>query len=230
MVWNFRVEMLNSFPQVVKYLLVKHCIHYLPRWYKLLVDDSLWVGNDSEHGFHFWFAHSGLLWSRWLSCVPLWTLSFGLQIILETQSFIHGYPRSKTFGSLMTQSNSSWEITKHLSLFSSDRILTIRFAQIFLMFKSLEIIQWHLILPVTFSVINLTLKHQPCPEQSSLEPHCHKFWKLMGILSVVHPPCLTLALMTKPRCYKLPEHYKYFGTWFSEFDTQFYHVPLLLTM
>ena len=46
---------------------------------------------NDEHGFHSWFAHSGLLWSRWLGSVPLWTLSFGCGILLENPSFISGY-------------------------------------------------------------------------------------------------------------------------------------------
>ena len=44
-----------------------------------------------EHGFHSWFAHSGLLWSRWLGSVPLWTLSLGCGIVLENPSLISGY-------------------------------------------------------------------------------------------------------------------------------------------
>ena len=46
---------------------------------------------NDEHGFHSWFAHSGLLWSRWLGSVPLWTLSFGCGIVLENPSFISSY-------------------------------------------------------------------------------------------------------------------------------------------
>ena len=85
---------------------------------------------NDEHGFHSWFAHSGLLWSRWLGSVPLWTLSLGCGIVLENPSLISGYHCCRKSVSLVTLSKIYRQTNTRLSFCSSDKFFGTSFTYV----------------------------------------------------------------------------------------------------